>query len=675
MRAFFAFLGLALGLWLAYQWSLWPLAAVAVCFAISMLLSIKRRQVLVFVIASLIGLAAGSFRYVSPDQKGNFQGLVIETKNDYFIFTSKLTRYYVSEIDHKREIGDVLSISGKSFDFFRTTYESKFDFKTYLESKGVRKEIKPVQIRIVFEHPFRLREKEKEFLSHYDAGTQSLLDSVLFNRKDYNSRAISIASSLNLLALFSASGILFSILFRGLQRLLSLFISKTKAQVIVAVVATLLFPLGLAKIGVIRVYSSLIFRLINETLLKRRFEYLEIISFTGIALLVIDRYLVYQMGFLLGFGLSLVVFFSRSLLKRKSGKWRPIAVPILIYAFTLPFCINENGFHLFQIVFNFLALPFAFGFYLVGMTSFLTFPFVGLLNYLASSTENLLLLFARIDVHAAIPALSGWFCFLYYLGFVLVLYLDEIGMRTQRTLLIITVIAIYLFGLIPIVPTITQQISFINVGQGDSILIRDGLTAVMIDTGGNMGFDMAKESLIPFLLKERVYKIDCLIASHGDFDHIGAKDSLMTNIKVERFINDPQDFPLQIGSCLFTNYNTYRNGDDNASSLVLSLDFMDKIWLFTGDAPIEIENDIIADRPNLRCDILKLGHHGSDTSSSPNFLETLHPKEAIISVGAKNRYGHPSKAVLDQLTRLGIKIRRTDREGTITYRKIKPYWL
>ena len=67
--------------------------------------------------------------------------------------------------------------------------------------------------------------------------------------------------------------------------------------------------------------------------------------------------------------------------------------------------------------------------------------------------------------------------------------------------------------------------------------------------------------------------------------------------------------------------------------------------------------------------------HGSDTSSSPDFLKTLHPEEAIISVGAKNRYGHPSKAVLSQLTRLGIKIRRTDIEGTITYRKIKPYWL
>ena len=94
-------------------------------------------------------------------------------------------------------------------------------------------------------------------------------------------------------------------------------------------------------------------------------------------------------------------------------------------------------------------------------------------------------------------------------------------------------------------------------------------------------------------------------------------------------------------------------------------------WLFTGDAPISIEKKIVAAHPELDCDILKLGHHGSDTSSSLEFLQTVTPKVAIVSVGAKNTYGHPSKSVLERLTRLGILIRRTDQEGTITYRKMR----
>ena len=451
--------------------------------------------------------------------------------------------------------------------------------------------------------------------------------------------------------------------------------SKKTVRWIVLAAATLLLPLGFPKIGILRVYASLIFRLLNETIWKKRFEHLEILSFSGMSLLVIERHLIYQTGFLFGFGLSFIMLFSRGLIERKGKRLKPFFVAVLIQGFLLPISLFEGGFHVFQVFFNAVSILFSSIFGLIGLFSFITWPFPSLINGMAIFLETFFSFLRSIDVYVSLPPLSGWFCLVYYLTLGFGLYCEEIGMNPYRNKVYGIVFSLYLIGLIPVVPSLSQEVSFINVGQGDSIMIRDGFTTVLIDTGGNIGFDMATESLIPYFLKKRIYKIDCLIASHGDYDHIGAKESLMENFRIGRFVQGPESFPLQIGGLLFTNFNTYEESGENEKSLVLSLDFMDRKWLFTGDAPIEIEEKIIRDWPDLDCDVLKLGHHGSDTSSSLSFLQTVNPKEAVISVGAKNRYGHPSASVLKRLASLGIKVRRTDVEGTITYRKAKPFWL
>jgi competence protein ComEC len=190
----------------------------------------------------------------------------------------------------------------------------------------------------------------------------------------------------------------------------------------------------------------------------------------------------------------------------------------------------------------------------------------------------------------------------------------------------------------------------------------------MVDTGGNIGFDMAEESLIPFLLKRRIYHIDALIASHGDFDHVGAVSTLCAKFRVGRYITERKDFPLKVGRMTFVNYNIYEGQEENDKSLVLATKVGGKTYLLTGDAPYQIERQIIRDHPELRCDILKLGHHGSNTSSCEEFLVTVKPSVAIISCGARNKYGHPTKEIIDRLNKLKIPYRRTDEEGSISYK-------
>ena len=219
--------------------------------------------------------------------------------------------------------------------------------------------------------------------------------------------------------------------------------------------------------------------------------------------------------------------------------------------------------------------------------------------------------------------------------------------------------------IIPI-PSIHNSITFINVGQGDSILIRNRNKTVLLDTGGNTSFDMVEETLIPYFRKVGVRKIDLLITTHDDYDHSGAASSLIENFKVTSYYHSRENFPCKIGDLYFENINYY-DGDENDSCLVFLLDFMHKKWLFTGDASTESEEAILSSGVNIDCDILKVGHHGSNTSTSEAFLKAASPSEAIISCGAKNKYGHPNKEVLERLEKYKVKIRRTDLEGTISY--------
>jgi beta-lactamase superfamily II metal-dependent hydrolase len=189
----------------------------------------------------------------------------------------------------------------------------------------------------------------------------------------------------------------------------------------------------------------------------------------------------------------------------------------------------------------------------------------------------------------------------------------------------------------------------------------------MIDTGGNISFDMAKESLIPFLNKRQINHIDLLVTTHSDMDHAGAASSLVHNFKVNTYYTNSDFETTQVGDIYLENLNTYNADNENDRSLVFNVSFMGKKWLFTGDASISVEHDMILKGKDLDCDILKVGHHGSKTSTSEEFLLSTTPTEAIISCGAKNSYHHPDKEVIDRLTAHGVKIRYTKQEGTISY--------
>lgn len=224
----------------------------------------------------------------------------------------------------------------------------------------------------------------------------------------------------------------------------------------------------------------------------------------------------------------------------------------------------------------------------------------------------------------------------------------------------------------------------LDVGQGDSILITNNNKTMLIDASTNeMG-----NRVVKYLNDLGIKKIDYLVGTHPHEDHIGGLDNVIKNFDIgtiympnvvattktfEEVIDAISAKKLKVTSPKtgdkFTVGNaecevmSIRNDKDdyNNCSIVIKMDFNNVSYLFTGDAEESVESS----RKWPHIDVLKVGHHGSNTSSSKKFLEQIKPEVALISVGQGNTYGHPTQATLKRLSNIGAKIYRTDENGTI----------
>jgi competence protein ComEC len=233
-------------------------------------------------------------------------------------------------------------------------------------------------------------------------------------------------------------------------------------------------------------------------------------------------------------------------------------------------------------------------------------------------------------------------------------------------------------------------VHFIDVGQGDSILIQINEKNMLIDAGTSESTNY----LIDYLKKQKISKFDYIIETHPHEDHIGAMSKIINKFKVGKFyapkittntkafddmisslkqkslkiIIAKAGLNLNLGNnikCEILAPNNISYKEVNNYSTVIKIDFGTTKFLFEGDAEKLSEDEMIAKGYNLSCDVLKLGHHGSRTATSDEFLKKTNPKIAIISCGLNNDYGHPHKPTLTKLNAINSKIYRTDKDGTI----------
>lgn len=667
MIVFLILTGLAVGLWLGR----WPWYIGLVIGIISFIYAAYRFRLKGCVIllgCLVIGGGLSLLDTISPPIQERYEGIVVSSKENYFLFYSKGHRYYVYEKNNERELGDYLKIEGTINQIKFTTYESRFDFGAFLNDKGVRFELRPRSVKIAFANPFRIKSRKRAFLEHFDETSASLLDALLFSTRNNESELIQNASSMNLIFLFSMCGIYLRSLMSFLEYLLKLKFSDRFSRIATLIIVLPLLGLSFEKLAVHRLLSIYCLRIANDYLFKTKLSHCSLTALIGLGFLCFDYHLVYQASFLMGFGLSFLMIFLRSPIGVFPRRVRQITLILLVFVFLLPIHIAmTHEIHLFQIIFQCLATPLNTIFFMAGSASFFIAPWPEIMSVLAKTISGTLIFLARFDASIVVGEVPYLFYFAYYGVFIGLLYTIEGHRIVVSKKLALSLILILSMTSLPIRHILVEAVHFINVGQGDAILIQNHETNILVDTGGNLGFDMAAEVLIPFFRKKMVRQIDYLITTHDDFDHNGAANSLKNLFPVKKEVVDSRFFPLVLNNLTIENINTISHEDNNDSSLVLLFQFMNRRWLLMGDASSNVEKEIMLSNPSLDIDILKIGHHGSKTSTSDSFINKITPTEAIISVAANNYYGHPHTDVLNILSRYRVTIRRTDLEGTISY--------
>jgi competence protein ComEC len=291
--------------------------------------------------------------------------------------------------------------------------------------------------------------------------------------------------------------------------------------------------------------------------------------------------------------------------------------------------------------------------------------------------------------------------------------LTQIGNTSViRKLLIVLLLTFNLDAFFPSPPLYAKsvqklRVNVIDVGQGDAVLVEfpDGKT-MLVDAGPRtMSYDAGERSVVPFLKRRNISTIDLLVVSHPHSDHIGGAPAVLEQCDVKRVIDSGQPIRSEIYStylrdvrgerCAFESAHvgtaidespnvrlyvlspapgyvdvdtTHPPGNLNNTSVVVKLQYGDISMLLSGDAEKEAEDDMVAVYGDfLRSTLLKVGHHGSSTSSTQMFLDEVRPDFAVISVGKNNKFHHPSPTVIQRYEEMGVHISRTDEEGAIIF--------
>lgn len=384
-----------------------------------------------------------------------------------------------------------------------------------------------------------------------------------------------------------------------------------------------------------------------------------------------------------------------------------VIIPIMMYHFnTISFTFLISN----LLVGPILGFVVIFGFILIFLSFILNsflMPFFFILNILISIILYIAHICANLPFSKVfVPTPNKLILVLFYLNLFTLFYYKEKNVKNkkQKYFSILLIIIIIFNFIYPLAASTKKNltINFIDVGQGDSTLIRVDNKNILIDGGGSLysdSFDVGEKTLFPYLLDRGITYLDYVIVSHFDADHFQGLEYVINNIKVknaiisslgqnskeyETFLNLTKKKKINIiyvkkgDSIKFNNakieilYPDNEIINDNAknnNALVCKLIYNNFSMLFTGDIEEIAEKKILKlyekNKEKLRADVLKVGHHGSKTSSSYQFIKAVSPKIALIGVGKDNNFGHPNLGVIERIEKSGATIYRTDYMGEI----------
>ncbi len=627
---------------------------------------------------------------------GDKLSLIIKSKDKI-----KINYYFNSKKEKEKfnlSYGDYIDIYGKAEKPSENTNFKLFNYRNYLLSKKIKYEVLASNIKLKRKNKnifFKLkisiiksiekRKNTKNYLKAFIIGDKNEIEKSFLD--SYKFLGIS-----HLLAISGMHISLISILiFKLIKKRLPNF-----SYLIVSII--LLFYLFLTNFTISMVRACLEFILFSiNKVFKFNIKNTNIVILLLCVLLLYNPYFIFDIGFRFSFSISYSLMLFRPIIdKEKRYIIKSLLISVISFLVSIPILINSfNQINILSIIYNIFYVPFiSYIIFPMGLLT-LIFPYLDATYiYFINIFENITMILSKIKILSFdVSNIPIILCILYYI-FIYFL-ITKFNKKKIIILFLIFIIFInykrYSFN---------AKVTFIDVSQGDSILIRLKDKNVLIDTGGKINYkveswrkrksknNITNYTLIPYLKKDGVKKIDYLILTHGDFDHMGESINLVNNFKIEKVIfncgkyNNLEEILINVlnkkkipyYNCVkrininenilyFLNDNLYDNENDNSNVIYTKIN--NYKFIFMGDVTMKVENNIIENYKLNNIDVLKVGHHGSKTSSSKKFIESINPKYSIISVGKNNKYGHPNKETLENLK--NSKIYRTDKNGGIMF--------
>ena len=410
-------------------------------------------------------------------------------------------------------------------------------------------------------------------------------------------------------------------------------------------------------------------------LLKLKIKKIDILLLTLGVSLLINPFIIYDLGYIYSYTITFFLVLSSSTLKKKNKINKIIYISLLSFLVSVPITIyNSYEINIISILLNIILVPIISIIILPLTILTYIFPILDSILYLFTNTlETISLFISKINITKIIfPKPSLLIIVLYYIIFLLS-YQNKKYFYLNIILLIIIYISPYLNS--------NFEVVMFEVGEADCHLIKYpyNKNTILIDTGKNEY--KIKNEVIPYLKSIGIKKIYYLIITHGDEDHIGGSITLINNFQVKNVILNKGTFtdiekeliknlnkkkiPYQINinkinlsnhTIYLLNNTKYNNENDN--SIITYFTYQKYKFLYMGDASITTEDNLLENYNLNNISILKVGHHGSNTSSSKDFISQINPSISLISVGKNNIYHHPNKEVINNLSK--SRIYRTD---------------
>lgn len=633
--------------------------------------------------------------------KHTYYGKVIgfSNKDDYF-------RYVVLLDDGQRIILNVYEEIERPYDFFYSTigFNSTierakgarnpgcFNYEKYLKSLDIYgtascsrfDEIsKTTGLLNIFKKTLMIY--KYTFIESLSQESRGLVSGILFGETGYLEEDIYESFKDNGTAhVLAVSGLHIGVFYGFITKLLG------KRQTVLRFIITASVFMS---IGIMAGWSPSVTRAVAMVMIKefalytdRRYDLITAASAVAFVSIVKNPYCVFNTGFQMSFLAVLSISF---ILPKIPGKIPDfLAMPICVAIGTIPFQTYVfNKLTVNSIMAN-IPIVFLIGIFMPITALQFILESIGLkiifLDYVVDSmvffiikVNEKMTLMDTVDVVSCKTAFI--ICFYLILFFFTSEYFYLLVIRRKYKLISVTVAGIMLFSFtidyLTYNPISECDVIFVDVGQGDCIHIRDGDTNILIDGGGSLSYNIGKNTLKPYLLKNGVKQIDLALATHLHTDHYKGLEELKEEGLIKR---------LEVNQTTGSRYNAQNisietlwpvslenddTQDENENCSVFMIKYNEVKILVTGDLDTKGEEAMIKYYENtdaLKADILKIGHHGSHTSTCDNFLKAVNPRFCVIQVG-KNNYGHPSAKILEKLAKSSIITLRNDSQGAIGF--------